>query len=112
MQEEEIEQYKQKLLQLQTELLAQEKIGMEAKGPVELDQSKVGRLSRMDAMQGQHMELEAARRRQRQLLKIEGALLRIEADEYGNCFICEDEIDVRRLAFDLTSTRCIICADK
>ncbi|MBT7892050.1 MAG: TraR/DksA family transcriptional regulator, partial [Deltaproteobacteria bacterium] len=47
-----------------------------------------------------------------QLVKIEGALRRIEADEYGYCFVCEEEIDVRRLEFDLTSTRCVICADK
>jgi len=112
MNEEELEQFRQKLFHLRSELQELEEIGKETKGPVELDQSKVGRLSRMDAMQGQQMELEEARRRQHQLVKIEGALRRIEADEYGYCFVCEEEIDVRRLEFDLTSTRCVICADK
>ncbi len=112
MEEEMLEQFRQRLLQHRSELQELEEAGQEAKGPVELDQAKVGRLSRMDAMQGQQMEMEEARRRQHQLLKIEGALRRIESEEYGICFICEEEIDVRRLTFDLTSTRCVTCADK
>jgi len=112
MEEEALEKFRQKLLQLRSELQELEETGKGTKGPVELDQAKVGRLSRMDAMQGQQMELEEARRRQHQLLKIEGALRRIESEEYGTCFICEEEIDERRLSFDLTCTRCVTCADK
>ena len=112
MTEEETEEFRQKLLQLKSELREQEELSQEGKSIVELDQSKMGRLSRLDAMQGQQMAMEEARRRQRQLLKIDGALRRIESDEYGICFICEEEIDVRRLNFDLTSTRCIECANK
>lgn len=112
MEEGTLEQFRQRLLQLRSELQELEAAGQETKGPVELDQAKVGRLSRMDAMQGQQMELEEARRRQHQLLKIDGALRRIESEEYGTCFICEEEIDERRLSFDLTNTRCVVCADK
>ena len=64
MNEVEIEQIRQKLLHLRSELQELEKISKETSGPVELDQSKVGRLSRIDAMQAQQMALEAARRRQ------------------------------------------------
>ena len=39
-------------------------------GVVELDQSRVGRLSRMDAMQGQAMSQAAARRRAEELARI------------------------------------------
>ncbi|MCP4757263.1 MAG: TraR/DksA family transcriptional regulator [Proteobacteria bacterium] len=112
MTEEEIEQIKQKLLRLRSELEEQEEIFKGIGDPVELDQAKVGRLSRMDAMQSQQMALEEARRRQHQLLKIEGALRRMESGEYGCCFVCGEEIDLRRLLFDATNTRCVECAEK
>ncbi len=112
MNEKEIEQFKQKLLDLRTDLQEQNRTSRREKGPVELDQSRVGRLSRMDAMQAQQMALEDARRRDQQLVKIGGALRRIEADEYGECFICGEEIDIRRLAADPTNTRCIGCVGK
>ena len=63
-------------------------------------------------MQAQQMALEAVRRRQLQLQKIEGALRRLDTNEYGYCFVCHEEIDDRRLAIDPTSTRCMSCVDK
>ena len=107
-----LEQSKQKLLSLQAEILEQEAAVKHASDPVELDQTRVGRLSRMDAMQAQQMAMEAARRRQHQLSKIEGALRRIESDDYGYCFLCGVAIDSRRLSVDPTNTRCIECAEK
>ena len=112
MNEEAIEQFRQQLLTLRLDLQTQEEAFKETNQPVELDQARVGRLSRMDAMQSQQMALESSRRRQQQLVKIEGALLRIEADEFGYCFVCDEEIDVRRLAVDPTSTRCVACVEK
>lgn len=78
---------------------------------VELDQTKVGRLSRMDAMQGQQMAMETARRRELQLTRIHGALRRIESGEFGYCFACGEPIDPRRLRVDPTATRCIGCQE-
>ena len=112
MNEEEIEQIRQKLLRLKSELKELEETFKETSKPVELDQSSVGRLSRMDAMQAQQMAMEAVRRRQHQLLKIEGALRRIESGVYGYCFVCSEEIDVRRLSADPTNTRCMKCVEK
>lgn len=112
MNEEEIEPIKQKLLHLRSELQELEETSKKTSAPVELDQAKVGRISRMDAMQAQQMALETARRRQQQLLKIEGALRRIDSGEYGDCFVCGEKIDVRRLSADLTSTRCMDCVEK
>ncbi|MEP4147643.1 MAG: TraR/DksA C4-type zinc finger protein [Halioglobus sp.] len=83
----------------------------DATDTVALDQSKVGRLSRMDAMQAQQMAQETARRRQLQLQKIDNALRRIDAGDYGYCFKCGDEINVARLNIDPASTRCIGCMD-
>lgn len=112
MNEGEIEHFRQKLLRLRSELKDREEIFKETSGPVEMDQARVGRLSRMDAMQAQQMALEGARRRQQQLLKIEGALRRIESGDYGSCFVCGEEIDVRRLSVDPTNTRCMECVEK
>ena len=112
MNEQETEQIRQKLLRLKSELLELGEKLRESSEPVELDQSRVGRLSRMDAMRAQQMALESARRRQHQLSKIEGALRRIDAGEFGDCFECGEEIDARRLCADPTITRCLACAEK
>ncbi len=112
MNEEELEKIKQQLLSLRSELQEQEESSKGTSDTVELDQAKVGRLSRMDAMQSQQMALEENRRRQQTLLKVDGALRRIESDEYGECFLCGEEINVKRLLFDPTNTRCVKCADK
>jgi DnaK suppressor protein len=111
MKENELEQFKMTLLRLRAELQDMEETSREAGKPVELDQASVGRLSRIDAMQAQQMAQASERRRQQQLLKIEVALRRIETGEYGYCFVCGEEIDVRRLGVDPTNTRCIRCVE-
>ena len=78
--------------------------------PVELDQSSVGRLSRMDAMQVQAMAQASERRRGDEIRRIEAALQRIAEDEYGWCLRCGDEIALPRLEADPTATLCIDCA--
>jgi len=111
MDREETEAIRAKLLRLQSELQAGEEASGDAGGTVELDQARVGRLSRMDALQAQQMALETARRRRHRLTKIEGALRRIDSDDYGYCFVCGEALDPRRLAVDPTSTRCMKCVD-
>ena len=53
-----IQHFKQTILQLQKALLAVEQSGKESTRTVELDQTAVGRVSRMDALQGQAMAKE------------------------------------------------------
>ena len=108
---EAIEQFRQQLLALRSALQEMEETYKETGETVELDQTRVGRLSRMDAMQSQQMALESSRRRQHQLLKIEGALSRIKSGAYGYCFICDEEIAAQRLVADPTSTRCMACME-
>jgi len=103
---------RENLLRLRAELQALEEASRGSGETVELDQARVGRLSRMDAMQAQEMALETGRRRKQQLQKIEGALRRIETGDYGYCFICGEEIDERRLAVDPTVSRCMECVGK
>ena len=102
---------KQKLIANKTELQRQEALYKESASTVVLDQTRVGRVSRMDAMQSQQMALESARRRQVQLQKISGALQRIENNEYGFCFVCGEEIDIKRLIAEPTNTRCLECVE-
>lgn len=96
---------------MRSELLEIEKSTADDAKPVELDQTSVGRLSRMDAMQSQEMAQEMVRRRRQQLMKLEGALRRMDSGEYGLCFRCREEIDYRRLGLDPTVTRCVGCAE-
>lgn len=102
--------FRELLLQRQAELEVLTETGDEASKPVELDQTRVGRLSRMDAMQGQAMSLEAKRRREHELTRIVQALKRLELGEYGECLKCGEEIAVGRLEVDPAATLCINCA--
>ena len=102
--------YKQQLLTLRQSLLQAEETGEAAEQAVELDQTRMGRLSRMDAMQAQAMSIETGRRRRQKLLQIEAALQRIEDDEFGHCDECGEEIAPRRLEVDPTVRLCIGCA--
>jgi len=103
---------KKRLLQIQQELQGLQVEGEAAAGVVELDQTAVGRLSRMDAMQGQAMSKEAGRRRALALQKIAGALRRIESGDYGYCLCCDEPVATERLALDPAATLCIDCANR
>ncbi len=82
----------------------------EARQTVELDQSRVGRLSRMDALQSQAMSVETDRRRKVELQQIETALGRIVNGDYGYCVGCGETIGPQRLALNPTTPVCIDCA--
>ena len=84
--------------------------GNEAAKPVELDQTRVGRLSRMDAMQAQAMSVETKRRREGEVLRINAALERINNGCFGNCLECDEPISTARLKFDASTLLCINCA--
>ncbi len=77
--------------------------------PVELDQQSVGRLSRMDALQGQAMAAGVEARRNARIRAIEAALGRLAEDEFGYCGGCGDFIGEKRLDLDPTVTRCVEC---
>ena len=79
---------------------------------VELDQSRVGRLSRMDALQSQAMHTESLNRARREVIALQHALVRIEEDEYGLCGSCDGEIAEARLQHNPAAVLCIRCAEK
>ena len=99
------------LLKQKAELHEADQTGEAAEEIVELDQTRVGRLSRMDALQAQAMSLETGRRRRQYLQDIGAALERINNNEYGECFECAEFIKPARLAADPTATLCIGCAE-
>ena len=99
------------LLKRQSELKALSATGDEASKPVELDQARVGRLTRMDALQGQAMSQEARRRRELELVRISKALKRLELGEFGECLTCGEKVAIGRLEVDPAATLCIGCAE-
>ena len=105
-----VEAFRQQLLDLQKDLAALKTTAAAASGVVELDQTSVGRLSRMDALQGQAMSKEQGRRRALELQKISAALRRIETGDYGFCLGCDEPIAIQRLRLDPAATLCIRCA--
>ena len=106
---EEIESFRTQLVALKETLDGEDAAAKASIAPVTLDQGSVGRLSRMDAMQAQQMALAAARRREGRKQSVEGALRRIAEGEFGECYVCGEDIDARRLAFDPAVTRCVGC---
>jgi DnaK suppressor protein len=104
------DEIRQLLLDRKAELLASSDDQQDTRAPVTLDQQSVGRLSRMDAMQGQAMAQATERRRQDEIRRIDAALVRLEEGEYGYCITCGDDIDPKRLAFDPSVAVCIGCA--
>jgi DnaK suppressor protein len=80
--------------------------------PVELDQTRIGRLSRMDAIQEQAMAIELERRREVELARIDAALERLAQGEYGDCVTCGERIEPRRLELDPALPVCLGCAKR
>lgn len=93
------------------ELEALSRASSEARATVSLDQQSVGRLSRIDAMQGQAMAQAAERRRAARLSRIAAALQRIDEGEFGVCVACGEDIPAGRLDVDPTVATCVRCAD-
>ncbi len=97
--------FRNELLSLRQNLREAQETGNQAEATVELDQTRVGRLSRMDAMQAQAMSIETGRRRRQKLLQIDAALRRIDEGEYGYCQECGEDIAAKR-ASRLTPLHC------
>jgi len=104
--------WRDSLLALQAELESIAATGDESAAVVELDQSKVGRLSRMDAMQAQAMAKASRQRREVTLQHITAALKRLDEGDFGLCLKCDEPINPKRLDFDATATLCIDCASE
>ncbi|MBT8397534.1 MAG: TraR/DksA family transcriptional regulator [Gemmatimonadetes bacterium] len=78
--------------------------------PVELDQTAVGRLSRMDSLQSQSMAKGLRERETVRLALVRDALKRIDDGTYGLCAACGGEIAFERLMVFPESPTCAGCS--
>jgi len=78
--------------------------------PVQLDQQAVGRLSRMDSLQSQHMSRNLQEREQARYSAITAALKRIADGTYGVCTDCGAAIAPGRLFVLPEVAHCPACA--
>lgn len=79
---------------------------------VDLDQQKVGRLSRMDALQMQSMAQANESAARLALSQTELALAKISNDDYGYCTECDENIGYARLSIKPETPLCIKCQEK
>lgn len=105
-----LEHLRARLLVEQRETVEAIQQAQQSATPVELDQSSVGRVSRIDALQQQAlaqglMERMVIRRR-----KIEAALARLDSCTYGLCCACQSDLEPERLNADPAAVFCQECA--
>lgn len=81
----------------------------EAARTVMLDQSSVGRLSRMDALQQQAMAQRLHARLLTRRRAVQAALARIDGGAFGRCCRCDAPIGTDRLAQDAAAVFCMPC---
>ena len=108
---DELEEYRVTLLQRQRDVNAEIEELAERCEPVEPDVA-LGRLTRNDAMQDQQMALHQRKRLVLQQTQIETALERVETGTFGECVMCKQSIDPRRLALVPESPVCVTCLEK
>ncbi len=111
MKEADVARYREQLLALRAELAEERREGDASSRTVELDQSRLGRLSRMDALQAQAMSVAAQERRRQHMQEVDAALARIAEGDFGHCLDCGEEIPPARLEFDPASPLCVGCAE-
>ncbi|MFO7588513.1 MAG: TraR/DksA C4-type zinc finger protein [Gemmatimonadota bacterium] len=80
--------------------------------PVQLDQTAVGRLSRIDELQNQGLTRNLWRRELAELGQLQAALERIEAGTYGACVECGAAIPFERLEVFPESPTCARCGGR
>ena len=106
-----ISHFRERLLAMRAEIEELASARAESQATVELDQSRVGRLSRMDAMQQQAMAKATAGRAETTLARIAAALRRCDEGSYGLCLGCDELINPQRLEIDPATTLCVECAE-
>ena len=80
--------------------------------PVLLDQSSVGRLSRIDNLQTQGLTAGLQAREQARLGQITEALKRMDAGTSGTCVVCGDAVAFERLLVFPEAPNCAGCAGR
>lgn len=100
------------LKQLEEELQLQLERGKSSTEAVKLDQTLVGRVSRMDAMQQQSVAISTLNKTRSRLKKVLLALAAFESEDYGYCSRCDEPIAFGRLQAQPEARLCIGCQDR
>ena len=100
------------LERLKEELKEQVSQSESSTGIVTLDQTLIGRLSRIDAMQQQNMAISNRQSKTFRLRKIQIALEAIRMENYGYCDKCDNAIGYARLNVQPEANLCINCQDE
>ena len=79
-----------------------------AAGPVDLDEP-IGRVSRVDALQQQHMVQAGRRAAALRRQQVEAALRRLAQGEYGACLVCGEAVGFARLKVRPEAPLCLAC---
>jgi DnaK suppressor protein len=106
---EQVEQIRAELLHALQRLERSLSISEQAARPVQLDQTSVGRLSRIDALQNQQMTQGLQAREHARYAQVVEALKRLERGDYGRCAGCEQPIPFERLLVFPEAMRCAAC---
>lgn len=104
------ERYHPRIASEQADLAARSSDTKADRAPVTLDQQGVGRLSRIDALQGQAMARAMEARRLGRLRALAAAEQRLGEGTFGACDECGGFIGWRRLDLDPATIRCVGCA--
>ena len=100
------------LLHSESDLQEHLQISKTATEVVTLDQTTVGRISRMDAMQQQSMAVSTREKALAKLKRVQFALRAIANDEYGYCQQCDEAIAFQRLLAQPEAIFCVSCQEK
>lgn len=106
---EQVQELRAELERQLAKLKASMAVTDEALKTVELDQTAVGRLSRMDSLQNQGLAKGLRERETVRLALIQEALQRIAADTYGVCDACGGPVVFERLFVMPESKTCAAC---
>lgn len=104
------EKVRKTLLSKKMELETLSEAASDDRKPIALDQQSVGRLSRMDSLQVQAMDMAQERARRREIIQIDAALARLDNGDYGYCASCDEPIETKRLEIFPAAPLCINCA--
>ncbi|MDT8421671.1 MAG: TraR/DksA C4-type zinc finger protein [Desulfuromonadales bacterium] len=109
--QQQLTELQQDLIELQEGLLALLEKSFESSRPVELSQP-IGRLSRMDALQQQHMAKANRQAHEQRLRQVESALRAIRSGSYGDCRDCEEPVGYARLKARPEAPFCLSCQEE
>jgi len=109
---EQAQRFRALIEQRLADLVADDASRRDGARPVELDQTRVGRLSRQDALQSQALSVAALARHRAEIGRLNRALKKIDDGDFGCCEECGETIPEARLEIDPAADHCVACAGK